>query len=118
MCGIVGYIGPKQAQPILLESLKRLEYRGYDSAGVAIISNGKKKPSKKRSKDDSGLVIFKDKGTIDNLKSTLKKTKISGQTGISHTRWATHGPPSKLNAHPHNDCSGKLALESLRIFKN
>lgn len=128
MCGIVGYIGPKQAQPILLESLKRLEYRGYDSAGIAILANDndRQKSSKKAAKkaltkpqdNGSGLNIYKDKGSIDNLSSYIKSNKLSGTVGISHTRWATHGPPSKLNAHPHSDCSGKIALVHNGIIEN
>ncbi len=113
MCGIVGYIGPKQAQPILIESLKRLEYRGYDSAGIAIINEETKKTSKK-----SELIFRKDQGTIDNLTSILDNNTISGRVGISHTRWATHGPPSKKNAHPHIDCTGKLALVHNGIIEN
>jgi glucosamine--fructose-6-phosphate aminotransferase (isomerizing) len=131
MCGIVGYIGPRQAQPILLESLKKLEYRGYDSAGVAIISNSSnssnndvkkvnKKSAKKGTKNtmkNEEITVFKDKGTINNLRSQLKNT-IPGTIGISHTRWATHGPPSKLNAHPHIDCSGNIALVHNGIIEN
>jgi glucosamine--fructose-6-phosphate aminotransferase (isomerizing) len=129
MCGIVGYIGPKQAQPILLESLKRLEYRGYDSAGVAIISNGKivskpkhaVKPAKRsKTNKNNGLDIqvHKDKGSIDNISTYLDTHGIPGMVGISHTRWATHGQPSKLNAHPHQDCTGKLALVHNGIIEN
>jgi glucosamine--fructose-6-phosphate aminotransferase (isomerizing) len=127
MCGIVGYIGNRQAQPILLESLKRLEYRGYDSAGVAIVSNGEKKKktqktqkTSKKSKqesENSRVIVYKDKGTIRNLDSQLKEI-IDGQTGISHTRWATHGQPSKINAHPHTDCSSKIALVHNGIIEN
>jgi glucosamine--fructose-6-phosphate aminotransferase (isomerizing) len=130
MCGIVGYIGNRQAQPILLESLKRLEYRGYDSAGVAIVSNGEhkkktqknqknQKTSKKSKKvpENSRVIVYKDKGTIRNLDSQLKDI-IYGQTGISHTRWATHGKPSKINAHPHTDCSSKIALVHNGIIEN
>ncbi len=124
MCGIVGYIGIHQAQPILLESLKRLEYRGYDSAGIALISNGqrsfKKQKNSLKSKSprlNSGIQVFKDKGTISNLEGQLK-TIIPGKVGISHTRWATHGPPSKTNAHPHLDCSGQIALVHNGIIEN
>ncbi|MHC4538125.1 MAG: class II glutamine amidotransferase [Planctomycetota bacterium] len=118
MCGIVGYVGPKQAQSILLESLKRLEYRGYDSAGIAIINNGKNKGSKKTKNNGLGLNVFKDKGSIDNLSSFLMKDKLFGSTGISHTRWATHGQPSKQNAHPHTDCKGEIALVHNGIIEN
>src|SRR5438552_1368451 len=94
MCGIVGYAGRRDALPILLDGLKRLEYRGYDSAGVAIVG--------------SGLQVVKDKGFIANLEAQLPPLK--GSTGFAHTRWATHGAPSKVNAHPHVDCTGKIAL--------
>jgi glucosamine--fructose-6-phosphate aminotransferase (isomerizing) len=134
MCGIVGYVGPKQAQPILLESLKRLEYRGYDSAGIAIISNGgkgsgkpipktkakksKKSKANKLGNNGSGLNVYKDKGIINNIQTYLDKNQLCGQVGISHTRWATHGQPSKLNAHPHTDCTGQIALVHNGIIEN
>jgi glucosamine--fructose-6-phosphate aminotransferase (isomerizing) len=102
MCGIIGYSGQRNALPILLDGLKRLEYRGYDSAGVAIVG--------------SGLQIFKDKGFIANLEGQLPALK--GTTGLAHTRWATHGAPSKVNAHPHTDCTGKIALAHNGIIEN
>src|SRR5207249_1528618 len=102
MCGIVGYAGRRNALPILLDGLKRLEYRGYDSAGVAIIG--------------SGLQVMKDKGFIANLEAQLPA--MNGSTGFAHTRWATHGPPSKVNAHPHVDCTGKIALAHNGIIEN
>ncbi len=102
MCGIVGYAGYRQAYPILLESLKRLEYRGYDSAGVAIVG--------------SGITVQKDKGYISQLEETAEA--VPGTLGIAHTRWATHGPPSKENAHPHIDCTGDLALIHNGIIEN
>jgi len=102
MCGIVGYAGHRKALPILLDSLKRLEYRGYDSAGVAIVG--------------SALQVEKDKGFIANLEAQL--TDLDGATGIAHTRWATHGAPSKINAHPHVDCAGKIALAHNGIVEN
>src|SRR3989454_984458 len=102
MCGIVGYAGRRDALPILLDGLKRLEYRGYDSAGVAIVG--------------SGLQVMKDKGFIANLEAQLPPLK--GSTGFAHTRWATHGPPSKVNAHPHVDCTGKIALAHNGIIEN
>src|SRR3989449_1016550 len=102
MCGIVGYAGRRDALPILLDGLKRLEYRGYDSAGVAIIG--------------SGLQVVKDKGFIANLEAQLPPMK--GSTGLAHTRWATHGAPSKINAHPHVDCTGKIALAHNGIIEN
>jgi glucosamine--fructose-6-phosphate aminotransferase (isomerizing) len=102
MCGIVGYAGNRDALPILLECLKKLEYRGYDSAGVAIVG--------------SSLQVAKDKGFIANLEAQLPH--MEGTTGLAHTRWATHGPPSKLNAHPHVDCTGKIALAHNGIIEN
>src|SRR5467141_778915 len=102
MCGIVGYAGRRNALPILLDGLKRLEYRGYDSAGVAIVG--------------SDLQVFKDKGFIANLESQLPP--LTGATGFAHTRWATHGAPSKVNAHPHVDCTGKIALAHNGIIEN
>src|SRR5947209_20083031 len=99
MCGIVGYAGRRDALPILLDGLKRLEYRGYDSAGVAIIG--------------SGLQVMKDKGFIANLEAQLPP--MQGSTGLAHTRWATHGPPSQLNAHPHVACPAQLAFAHNRI---
>ena len=102
MCGIIGYAGQRNALPILLDGLKRLEYRGYDSAGVAIVG--------------SGLQIAKDKGFIADLEARLPE--MSGTTGLAHTRWATHGAPSRVNAHPHTDCHGKLALAHNGIIEN
>jgi len=102
MCGIVGYAGRRNALPILLDGLKRLEYRGYDSAGVAIVGDG--------------LQVVKDKGFIANLEAQLPP--MAGSTGFAHTRWATHGAPSKVNAHPHVDCTGKIALAHNGIIEN
>src|SRR2546426_4657202 len=102
MCGIVGYAGYRQAYSILLDSLKRLEYRGYDSAGVAIAG--------------SGITVRKDKGYISHLEETTEP--VPGTLGIAHTRWATHGPPSKENAHPHTDCPGEIALVHNGIIEN
>jgi glutamine---fructose-6-phosphate transaminase (isomerizing) len=102
MCGIVGYAGRRTALPILLDGLKRLEYRGYDSAGVAIVGDG--------------LRVVKDKGFIANLEAQLPP--LDGSTGFAHTRWATHGAPSKVNAHPHVDCTGKIALAHNGIIEN
>jgi glucosamine--fructose-6-phosphate aminotransferase (isomerizing) len=102
MCGIVGYVGENDATGILLQALKRLEYRGYDSAGLAVIG--------------SGLAYYKDKGSVDNLIKNLPH--IPGKMGIGHTRWATHGEPSKKNAHPFLDCQGKIALIHNGIIEN
>src|SRR5687767_10929479 len=98
MCGIVGYVGKQQATPVLLEGLRRLEYRGYDSAGLAILNA-------------DGLQTRKKKGKIvEGLEKVLQISPAPGQVGIGHTRWATHGPPSDENSHPHLDASGKIAL--------
>ncbi len=94
MCGIIGYVGQKRAQPIIMNCLSKLEYRGYDSCGIAI-ANG-------------SLQIYKDMGRVSNLEKTLPV--IKGSIGIGHTRWATHGEPSRVNAHPHCDCSGRIAV--------
>ena len=105
MCGIVGYVGPRDAGPILLEGLRRLEYRGYDSAGVAI-QNG------------SGLQIRKQAGGVKALFDSLRDTAIPGTSGIAHTRWATHGRPTTRNAHPHTDCAETIALVHNGIIEN
>jgi glutamine---fructose-6-phosphate transaminase (isomerizing) len=106
MCGIIGYIGKQQASPILLEGLRRLEYRGYDSAGVSVLRNG-------------DLQIVKRKGKIDEgLGKELARNSIAGQVGIGHTRWATHGPPSDANSHPHLDQSGKIAVVHNGVIEN
>jgi len=105
MCGIVGYIGKKNAVPILLDGLRRLEYRGYDSAGVAVLN-------------DSGIEIRKRVGRIASLAELLQQSPTSGNVGISHTRWATHGGVSDDNAHPHFDESGKLALVHNGVIEN
>ena len=107
MCGIVGYIGGKQAYPILLEGLKRLEYRGYDSSGVALQQN-----------HDGSLLVVKAKGRISALETLMKTHDQSGTLGIAHTRWATHGAPNDVNAHPHTDTSGKLAVVHNGIIEN
>src|SRR6185369_8819812 len=98
MCGIVGYIGKRQATPIILEGLRRLEYRGYDSAGIAVFCDGQLQTRKKKGKLDEGLAHL------------LQTKPVSGPLGIGHTRWATHGPPSDENSHPHHDASGRIAV--------
>ncbi|MBU0694308.1 MAG: glutamine--fructose-6-phosphate transaminase (isomerizing) [Candidatus Omnitrophica bacterium] len=105
MCGIIGYIGSKDAVPILAQGLKNLEYRGYDSAGIVTIYKGK-------------LATAKCKGRIADLKSLLKKKVLRGNVGLGHTRWATHGVPSVVNAHPHLDCSGKISVVHNGIIEN
>lgn len=106
MCGIVGYIGHRKAYPILIKGLKRLEYRGYDSAGVALIS------------DNQQLNVYKTKGKVSELESFVTQKDISGTVGIAHTRWATHGEPCSANAHPHYSSSEKLALIHNGIIEN
>lgn len=104
MCGIVGYTGPKEAYPIVITGLKRLEYRGYDSTGVALL--------------DNGLKVYKKKGRVSELEQTIFGKDLHAHTGIGHTRWATHGEPSDRNAHPHTSASGKLAMIHNGIIEN
>lgn len=106
MCGIVGYIGQRKAYPILIKGLKRLEYRGYDSAGVALIS------------DDRELNVYKTKGKVSDLETFVTQKDISGSIGIAHTRWATHGEPCSVNAHPHYSSSERFALIHNGIIEN
>lgn len=106
MCGIVGYIGSRKAYPILIEGLKRLEYRGYDSAGVALVN------------DDGNMNVYKEKGKVSNLEAIASQRDTSGHIGIAHTRWATHGEPSAVNAHPHVSQNGRLALVHNGIIEN
>ncbi len=105
MCGIVGYVGKREAYPIIVKGLKRLEYRGYDSAGVAIGNSGK-------------ITIFKQKGKVSNLEAYVSNSDYSGSIAIGHTRWATHGSPSQINAHPHTSGDGKLSLIHNGIIEN
>ena len=107
MCGIVGYIGAREAQPILLAGLKRLEYRGYDSSGIALILS-----------KNNRLAIRKAPGKINALEKLVKSSPLSGMTGIAHTRWATHGAPTQVNAHPHQDCAGQIAIVHNGIIEN
>ena len=104
MCGIVAYIGPREAYPIILKGLKRLEYRGYDSAGVALLNHG--------------LKVYKKKGKVADLEETLVGVDLHAHAGIGHTRWATHGEPSDRNAHPHYSANGKLAMIHNGIIEN
>ncbi len=106
MCGIVGYIGPRQATDVLLGGLARLEYRGYDSAGVAVLSR------------DEDLSVVRRVGRLVNLKGAVGDKPLAGSVGIGHTRWATHGKPSEDNAHPHVDCDGKIAVVHNGIIEN
>jgi len=107
MCGIVGYVGGKEAQPILLAGLKRLEYRGYDSSGIALIL-----PKK------NSIGIRKSPGKISALEKLVKNKPLGGSVGIAHTRWATHGAPTQANAHPHHDCCGQIAIVHNGIIEN
>jgi glucosamine--fructose-6-phosphate aminotransferase (isomerizing) len=105
MCGIVGYVGPRRACPILIDGLIRLEYRGYDSAGIALIENGK-------------MVIQKSAGKISVLEEILDGSEYTAHSGIAHTRWATHGEPTDINAHPHTGNSGRIAVVHNGIIEN
>ena len=98
MCGIVGYIGPKDPVDVLVEGLRRLEYRGYDSAGVAVVD------------DDGQLLLRRAEGKLRDLERVIAEHPLDGRYGLGHTRWATHGRPSEENAHPHRDCSGRLVV--------
>jgi len=105
MCGIVGYVGPRKATPLLIDGLKRLEYRGYDSAGLAVVTGGE-------------LVVQKAAGKIATLESQLNGNLLAATSGIGHTRWATHGAPTTRNAHPHTDCTGTIAVVHNGIIEN
>jgi glutamine---fructose-6-phosphate transaminase (isomerizing) len=106
MCGIVGYIGPKKAVPIILDGLRRLEYRGYDSAGIAVLE------------ENGCLTVRRASGKLRNLEDALKLSPIEGSFGIGHTRWATHGRPTEENAHPHRDCHGDIVVVHNGIVEN
>ena len=105
MCGIVGYVGPREATPIIVEGLKRLEYRGYDSAGLAVIQDGR-------------IEVRRDVGKLTNLEKVLAESPVHGNIGIGHTRWATHGVPCPRNAHPHVDCRGEVVVIHNGIVEN
>ena len=105
MCGIVGYVGSKNATPYLIEGLSKLEYRGYDSAGIAVVNNG-------------SVTVVKHKGRLANLENELEKSPVSGFTGIGHTRWATHGAPSDVNSHPHQTSKGDITVVHNGIIEN
>src|SRR5216110_998023 len=106
MCGILGYIGPKKVVPVVIEGLRKLEYRGYDSAGIAVV-NGTGK-----------LEIRRASGKLRNLEEVIRKNPLEGTYGIGHTRWATHGRPTEENAHPHRDCSGEIVVVHNGIIEN
>src|SRR5204862_65831 len=106
MCGIVGYTGPREAGPILIEGLRRLEYRGYDSAGIALV-------------DEQGdLFVEKKAGKLANLQTAIADRTPHAALGLAHTRWATHGRPNDLNAHPHVDCTGEITVIHNGIIEN
>jgi len=106
MCGIVGYTGPRAAGPILLEGLRRLEYRGYDSAGIALVT------------ESGELFVEKRAGKLANLRTALLDRTPNAGIGLAHTRWATHGRPNDLNAHPHVDCTGAITVIHNGIIEN
>jgi glucosamine--fructose-6-phosphate aminotransferase (isomerizing) len=106
MCGIVGYIGNRKAVPIILDGLRRLEYRGYDSAGIAVL-NG-----------DHHLSVRRASGKLRNLEEAIRMNPLDGPYGIGHTRWATHGRPTEENAHPHRDCTGDIVVVHNGIIEN
>jgi glucosamine--fructose-6-phosphate aminotransferase (isomerizing) len=106
MCGIVGYVGKKSVVPIIIEGLRRLEYRGYDSAGIAVAGNG------------NGLQLRRAEGKLRNLEEAIRLKPLDGTYGIGHTRWATHGRPTEENAHPHRDCTGKIVVVHNGIVEN
>src|ERR687887_501492 len=105
MCGIIGYIGPKDVVPVLIDGLRRLEYRGYDSAGVAVVCNGE-------------VDLRRSRGKLENLEQVIGSAPITGDYGVGHTRWATHGRPTEENAHPHRDCTGKIVVVHNGIIEN
>src|SRR4029450_2967099 len=105
MCGIVGYIGPKDVVPVLIDGLRRLEYRGYDSAGGAVVQDG-------------GIKWRRSAGKFSRLEDVITLNPLTGEYGVGHTRWATHGRPPEENAHPHRDCSGKIVVVHNGIIEN
>src|SRR5579859_1719182 len=106
MCGIVGYIGPKKVVPVIIEGLRKLEYRGYDSAGIAVVGA------------DGKLQLRRASGKLRNLEEVIQKSPLDGTYGIGHTRWATHGRPTEENAHPHRDCTGEIVVVHNGIIEN
>ena len=106
MCGIVGYVGPRDATPIILEGLKRLEYRGYDSAGLAVIQQ------------DGSIGVRREVGKLAGLLEKVQEQPLAGSIGIGHTRWATHGEPSERNAHPHIGPGGDITVVHNGIIEN
>src|SRR5215472_2556474 len=107
MCGIIGYLGGRDATPVLMDGLKRLEYRGYDSAGVSVLEPGADTPR-----------VTKCDSKVDELLGALRVDMPHGHLGIGHTRWATHGKPTLVNAHPHTDCRGRISVVHNGIIEN
>src|SRR2546426_6256395 len=105
MCGIVGYIGPKNVTEVLVDGLRKLEYRGYDSAGIAVVRDG-------------AIEIRRCAGKLKNLEEVLARSPVQGTYGIGHTRWATHGRPTEENAHPHRDCKGRIVVIHNGMIEN
>src|SRR2546429_6996827 len=106
MCGIVGYVGNKQVVPLIIDGLRKLEYRGYDSAGIAVVD------------ENHHLEIERAEGKLRNLEEALREHPLDGTYGIGHTRWATHGRPTEENAHPHRDCTGRVVVVHNGIIEN
>ncbi|HEX9422460.1 MAG TPA: class II glutamine amidotransferase, partial [Pyrinomonadaceae bacterium] len=106
MCGIVGYVGNKQVVPLIIDGLRKLEYRGYDSAGIAVVN------------ESHDLEIRRAEGKLRNLEEVIRLSPLDGTYGIGHTRWATHGRPTEENAHPHRDCSGRIVVVHNGIIEN
>src|SRR5712664_2223406 len=106
MCGIVGYVGNKQVVPLIIDGLRKLEYRGYDSAGIAVVD------------ENHQLKIRRAEGKLRNLEEVLRKKPLDGTYGVGHTRWATHGRPTEENAHPHRDCTGRVVVVHNGIIEN
>src|SRR5687767_15698300 len=105
MCGIIGYIGSKPVVPVLLDGLRRMEYRGYDSAGVAVVG-------------PEGIALRRSAGKLVNLENAIRTQPVDGLYGVGHTRWATHGRPTEENAHPHRDCTGRIVVVHNGIIEN
>src|SRR5205085_5548608 len=106
MCGIVGYVGDKAVVPLIIDGLRKLEYRGYDSAGIAVVDQ------------DQNLHVRRAEGKLRNLEAALHEKPLTGTYGIGHTRWATHGRPTEENAHPHQDCTGRVVVVHNGIIEN
>ena len=106
MCGIVGYVGNKQVVPLIIDGLRKLEYRGYDSAGIAVVN------------EEHDLEIRRAEGKLRNLEEVIRLSPLDGTYGIGHTRWATHGRPTEENAHPHRDCTGRVVVVHNGIIEN